>query len=169
MKLQDELNKYFESVKEEEELEEMNTTAAVPGDIKTPHMFTGGKSKFEKKRKKSATTSTGNKIVKKTNKHFTVVESSYKRMMNQMMGLNETSYRDFKKDPTSTPQQKVNRGIMEVNKMLSQMERIVNNNLRLKTEMGVQSNHFWKSTGNRFLKINERMIRIANRLKELSQ
>jgi hypothetical protein len=53
--------------------------------------------------------------------------------------------------------------------MLGLMERIVNNNLRLKTEMGVKSNHFWKSTGNRFSKINERMIRIANRLKELSQ
>jgi len=90
-------------------------------------------------------------------------------MINQMMGLNEASYREFKKDPTSTPQQKVNRGINEVNKMLGAMEKIVNNNLRLKTEMGVQSNHFWKSTGKRFLKINERMTRIANRLKELSQ
>ena len=86
-----------------------------------------------------------------------------------MAGLNETSYREFKKDPTSTPQQKVNRGIMEVNKMLGLMEKIVNNNLRLKTEMGVQSNHFWKSTGKRFAKINERMTRIGNRLKELSQ
>ena len=79
------------------------------------------------------------------------------------------SYRDYKKDPTSTPQQKVNKGIAEVNTMLSEMEKIVANNLRLKTEMGVQSNHFWKSTGVRFAKINERMTRIANKLKELSQ
>ena len=86
-----------------------------------------------------------------------------------MKNLNEVSYREFKKDPTSTPQQKVNRGIAEVNKMLGLMEKIVNNNIRLKTEMGVQSNHFWKSTGRRFAKINERMTRIANRLKELSQ
>ena len=93
-------------------------------------------------------------------------ESMFMKMSRMM---NETSYREFKKDPTSTPQQKVNRGIMEVNKMLGQMEKIVNNNLRLKTEMGVQSNHFWKATGKRFAKINERMIRIANRLKELSQ
>ena len=57
---------------------------------------------------------------------------------------------------------------MEVNKMLGNMEKIVNNNLRLKTEMGVQSGHFWKSTGKRFAKINERMLRIAHRLKELS-
>ena len=90
-------------------------------------------------------------------------------MIHETGQLNETSYRDYKKDPTSTPQQKVNRGISEVNKMLGLMEKIVNNNLRLKTEMGVQSNHFWKSTGKRFAKINERMTRIANRLKELSQ
>ena len=86
-----------------------------------------------------------------------------------MKQINEVSYREFKQDPTSTPQQKVNRGIMEVNKMLAEMEKIVNNNLRLKTEMGVQSNHFWKATGKRFAKINERMLRVANRLKELSQ
>lgn len=83
--------------------------------------------------------------------------------------LEAVSYRDYKKDPTSTPQQKVNKGIAEVNAMLSEMEKIVANNLRLKTEMGVQSNHFWKSTGTRFAKINERMTRIANKLKELSQ
>ena len=99
-------------------------------------------------------------------RHF---ESAYKKMMTTMEGLNEVSYRDFKKDPTSTPQQKVNRGIMEVNRMLAEMEKIVTNNLRLKTEMGVQSGHFWKATGRRFAKINERMLRVANRLKELSQ
>jgi len=83
--------------------------------------------------------------------------------------LESVSYRDYKKDPTSTPAQKVNKGISEVNKMLAEMEKIVANNLRLKTEMGVQSNHFWKSTGRRFAKINERMTRISNKLKELSQ
>ena len=167
MNLQEELDKYFTEINEEE-LDEMSTTAAVPGDIKTPAAFSDGSSRSKKKRKKSATNSTGNKIVKKSNKH-TTTESSYKRMMNQMMGINEVSYREYKKDPTSTPQQKVNRGIMEVNKMLGEIEKIVNNNLRLKTETGVQSGHFWKTTGDRFRKINERMLRVANRLKELSQ
>ena len=83
--------------------------------------------------------------------------------------LESVSYRDFKKDPTSTPQQKVNKGIAEVNRMLGEMEKIVNNNLRLKQETGVDSSHFWKTTGTRFAKINERMTRISNRLKELSK
>lgn len=138
----------------EEDLDEMSTTAGVPG-YQTPMAFSKSGEEDE-----NDVAETGD--MKK-------VESQYKKMINQMMGLNETSYREFKKDPTSTPQQKVNRGINEVNKMLGAMEKIVNNNLRLKTEMGVQSNHFWISTGKRFAKINERMTRIANRLKELSQ
>ena len=153
---------------EDSELEEMSTTASVPG-YQTPMAFGDGSSKSKKKQKDNAENSTDNELVKDTNKHSVKLESMYKRMIHQMENLNEVSYREFKKDPTSTPQQKVNRGIMEVNKMLGEIEKIVNNNLRLKTETGVQSGHFWKATGKRFAKINERMLRVANRLKELSQ
>ena len=138
---------------EDSELEEMNVTGNLDGGEgppKTPYAF--GDMDDEDVEK------AGYKKVKQ--------ESMFMKMSKQ---LHEVSYRDYKKDPTSTPQQKVNRGIMEVNKMLAEMEKIVHNNLRLKTEMGVQSNHFWQTTGKRFLKINERMIRIANKLKELSQ
>ena len=144
----------------------MNVTGNLDGGEgppKTPYAF--GKEEDEKESAEKL----GMKKMSKSNKHYIKMESTYKKMMNQMAGLNETSYRDFKKDPTSTPQQKVNRGISEVNKMLGLMEKIVTNNIRLKTEMGVDSSHFWKSTGKRFAKINERMTRIANRLKELSQ
>ena len=139
---------------------EANVTGNIDGGEgppKTPYAFGDDSEKSKKKQKSNATAATDYEIVN---------DSIYKRMMKS---LNETSYREYKKDPTSTPQQKVNRGIMEVNKMLGEIEKIVNNNLRLKMEMGVQSNHFWKSTGRRFAKINERMTRIANRLKELSQ
>ena len=163
----DYLKKFSDYLKEnDEELEEVNATGNLDGGEgppKTPYAFHDDDKKGKAKQKKNATTATDFELVK---------DSIYKKMMKMTMSsglMNETSYRDFKKDPTSTPQQKVNRGIMEVNKMLGQMERIVNNNLRLKTEMGVQSDHFWKATGKRFSKINERMIRIANRLKELSQ
>ena len=153
--LHNKLSNVAKNVKEEDELEEANVTGNLDGGEgppKTPYAF--GKEEDEK----GSAEKLGYKKVKQ--------ESTFMKMSRLM---NEVSYRDFKKDPTSTPQQKVNRGIMEVNKMLGQMEKIVNNNLRLKTEMGVQSNHFWKATGKRFAKINERMVRIANRLKELSQ
>ncbi len=153
-----------------EGLNEMNSTASAGGEYMTPNAF--GKVDDD------TIDQGGMKRVPKTNRIFKKMtstqkmesKSTYKKMMSEMYGIvNEVSYRDYKKDPTSTPSQKVNRGINEVNKMLSEMEKIVSNKLRLKTEMGVQSNHFWKSTGKRFSKINERMVRIANRLKELSQ
>jgi hypothetical protein len=153
-------------VTEEEELDEMSTTAGVPG-YQTPYAFGDAD--------EDTWSQGGMKKVAKTNKIFKPMESksAFKKMMAEMYGVKSVkesiSYRDYKKDPTSTPQQKVNNGIAEVNRMLSEMEKIVANNLRLKTEMGVQSNHFWKSTGVRFAKINERMTRIANKLKELSQ
>jgi hypothetical protein len=154
----------FRKFLKEEDIEEASTTGNLDGGEgppKTPYAFhdmeDDKKGSGKKKQKDNAETATDFELVK---------DSLYKRMMKN---LNEVSYREFKKDPTSTPQQKVNRGIAEVNKMLGLMEKIVNNNIRLKTEMGVQSNHFWQTTGKRFLKINERMIRIANKLKELSQ
>ena len=164
--LHNKLSNVVKNVDEEEEIEEGNVTGNLDGGEgppRTPYAF--GKEEDEKDNAEQM----GMKKVKKSNKYFAKMESTYMRMMNQMEGLNEVSYREFKKDPTSTPQQKVNRGIMEVNKMLGEIEKIVNNNLRLKTETGVQSGHFWKTTGNRFAKINERMLRVANRLKELSQ
>ena len=164
------LNKFKEYLNEmddeiEQEIDEMSVTGGLDGGegpVKTPNAFSDGSKKSKKKQKDNATASTGFDVVN---------DSLYIQMMKSLNSsgqLNETSYQDYKKDLTATPQQKVNRGIAEVNKMLGLMEKIVNNNLRLKTEMGVQSNHFWKSTGNRFAKINERMTRIANRLKELS-
>ena len=167
-----EFGPFYDDEVNEEELEEMSTTAGVPG-YQTPNAFQSKpKSAKDKEKEEDTVDQAGMTKVKKTNKIFKPMESksTYKKMMAEMYGIvNEISYREYKKDPTSTPQQKVNRGIMEVNKMLGEMEKIVANNLRLKTEMGVQSNHFWKATGKRFAKINERMVRITNRLKELSQ
>tara|TARA_R110000822_G_scaffold26025_8_gene78754 strand:+ start:1198 stop:1707 length:510 start_codon:yes stop_codon:yes gene_type:complete len=164
-KFKDYLNEMDDDI--EQEIEEMSVTGGLDGGegpVKTPKAFSDGSKKSKKKQKDNSTASTGYDVVN---------DSLYMQMMKSLNSstgqLNETSYQDYKKDLTATPQQKVNRGIAEVNKMLGLMEKIVNNNLRLKTEMGVQSNHFWKSTGSRFAKINERMTRIANRLKELSQ
>lgn len=148
---------------EEDELDEMSTTAGVPG-YQTPYAFgdadehTYGQG--------------GMKRVKKTNKIFKPMESksSYKKMMSEMYGVNEAvSYRQYKKDESASPSQKVNKGIMEVNRMLAEIEKVVHNNLRLKNETGVDSSSFWKQTSSRINKINERIVRISNKLKELSK
>lgn len=144
---------------------EMSTTAGVPG-FESPYAFG--------KVDKDTIEQGGMKSVKKTNRIFKQMESKssqYKKMMSEMYGVQTeaVSYREYKKDESATPSQKVNKSIMEVNRMLAEIERVVAHNLKLKNESGVNSNQFWKSTGVRFSKINERIVRISNRLKELSK
>lgn len=153
---------------EEEEIDEMSSTGGVAGYM-TPKAF--GKADDD------TIEAMGMKRVKKTNKVFRPMESksSYKKMMSEMYGVSEpsldeaVSYRQYKKDESASPSQKVNKGIMEVNRMLAEIEKVVHNNLRLKNETGVDSSQFWKQTSTRINKINERIVRISNRLKELSK
>ena len=147
-------------VDEEEDLEEISTTANVPAP---PHKYAFGDVDDD------TIEQGGSEKIKKSNKHYKKMsESLYSRMMSEMH-INEVSYREFKKDPTISPQQKVNKGIREINNMLAEMERVVNNNLKLKTEMGVDSSHFWKSSSKRLGQIYERMTRIGNKIRELSK
>lgn len=154
------VNGYFEGI-----FNEMSTTAGVPG-FESPYAF--GKVDND------TIEADGWKKTPKTNKFFKRMESKssdYKKMMSEMYGVQTeaVSYRAYKKDESASPSQKVNKSIMEVNKMLAEIERVVAHNLKLKNESGVNSGQFWKSTGARFSKINERIVRISNRLKELSK
>jgi hypothetical protein len=53
--------------------------------------------------------------------------------------------------------------------VLGEIEKIVHRNMKLKTEMGINSNDYWKNTSRNFGKISERLVRINNKLRELSQ
>ena len=82
--------------------------------------------------------------------------------------INEISYKEYKSDDTRKDYQKINDSIKKINSMMYKMERIVNQNARLKQESGVHNGQYWKSTQSRFQKISERMVRVAQKLKELS-
>jgi len=128
----------------EEEIEEVSTTSSVPG-YQTPYTFTG---KSDKKRKdKIATTSTG----------YTVVKEMY-----------DQNYPSFKKDDGKNSKQKVNGAIKEINKRLFQIERIINRTSKLKSEDGITSDKYWKSTGPRINKIAERLFKVSKKLREIA-
>ena len=134
------------------QMNEMSTTAGAPGYL-TPNAF--GPADDE------TLDQAGYKKVKTKNN-----ESTYKQMMNQ---LHEMRYSEYKNDTTATPKTKVNKSISEVNRLLGEIEKIVHRNMRLKTEMGVSSGDYWKNTSKNFGKISERLVRINNKLRELSQ
>ena len=138
--------KELEDKIEEEEMDEENTTAAVPGY--------NTKYAFGKKKDKDVEV-VGYKKVK---------ESKFMQLAKATL-MSEVSYKEYKKDESATQKQKVNRAIKEINSKLYKIERIVNQNLKLKSEAGVDENKYWKSTRSNLAKISEKMTRISNRLR----
>jgi len=128
-----------------EEIEESNVTANLDGGegpIKTPNAKS------------------------KENKMNTKKLESLERKLEQK--INEISYKEFKGDDSRKNHQKINDSIKEINSMMFKLERIVNQNAKLKTEADVHSGQYWKSTQKRFGKISERMLNVARKIKELS-
>ena len=144
-------------------LSEANVTGNLDGGAgppRTPYAFrkAGDDEKDEPK-------SYGYTKAKKTNLYTKKLESFENKMERK---INEISYKDYKRDESMKDYQKINDSIKKINSMMFKMERIVNQNVKLKKESGVNNGQYWKSTQNRFEKISERMITVAQRLKELS-
>jgi len=158
------LNELEES---QEELDEMSVTGNLDGGEgppKTPFAFGKGRNMDKKKTKDISTNSTGFSIVKEKPKKIykgNIGESIYKKVMS------EINYREYKKDDSMSAKQKVNNSIKEVNRKLYEIERIIHQNNKLKTEMGVTSENYWKSTRAKFGKISERMVRVGHAMRKL--
>ena len=76
------------------------------------------------------------------------------------------SYRKFKKKVTN-PRQQMNNSVREIEKHLREVDRIVEYNLKLKTEMNLGGGNFFEGTNKRLSKISERINHLNNKLKEL--
>ena len=79
--------------------------------------------------------------------------------------INE-SYRKFKKKVTN-PRQQMNNSVREIEKHLREVDRIVEYNLKLKTEMDLGGGNFFEGTNKRLARISERINHLNNKLKEL--
>ena len=82
--------------------------------------------------------------------------------------LNEVSYSDFKRNTESTPRQKIAKGISQVGKMIKEIEKIINHNFRLKTELDMYSGTFMRSTNKRIHELGAQLKRLENKLREFS-
>jgi arylamine N-acetyltransferase len=94
-----------------------------------------------------------------------VKESRFKKIAKNSF-LKEASYKEYKRDTSMSSKQKVNKAIKEVASRLYKMERVINQNIKLKTEEGIDNKQYWKSTRNNLYKISERMMRIGEKLRK---
>ena len=168
--LLEQLEEKFEEMESKEtlqddELDEANVTANMDGGAgppKTPHAFAKSEDDMDDEHIEVL----GYKKAKKTK--MNTESKSMKRLEDKLEKLIEATYRDYKNDDSMKAHQKVNTSIKEINRLMYEVEKIVNQNTKLKTEMGVHNGQYWKSTQKRFGKISERMLKVARNLKELS-
>ena len=138
------LDKLKEIIREliKTELAEATTTGDIAG-YDTPHAFTGGKNKGKKKKREISTNSTGYNVVR------------------------EGKYHDYRNDDTLSPKQKIGRSMREVRDSLHHLEGLVKMNVRLKNELKVNSQSYWKNTHKALNKISERLVKLANKVGQL--
>ena len=140
-----------------DDIEEMSTSAGA-GGYETPNAFGElGDDAIEM---------LGYKKVKKVKKNE-VKESDFMKFSKELY-LNEISYNEYKKDPIASPKSKINNSINFINRGLKEIEKVVNQNVRLKQEIGVDNGIYWKSSRENLTKISERLLRVSKQLKELA-
>ena len=145
---------------EELSLDEMSTTASVPG-YQTPNAFAKSEEDFEEHNKETAEVY-GYKIVPKTKK------KNYESVYKQAMGvITEGTYKEFRTDETRSSNRKINDSIKNINRTIYEVERVVEHALRLKTEMNIDQRTLWGESMSRLRKISERINRITKKIHEL--
>jgi hypothetical protein len=156
-----------ETLEQEEDIDEANVTGNMDGGAgppKTPHAF--AKSEDEDDLDTDHIEVLGYKKAKKSK--VNTESKAMKELEDKLEQLIEATYKDYKNDDSMKAHQKVNKSIKEINRLMWEVEKIVNQNTKLKNEMGVHNGQYWKSTQRRFGKISERMLKVARNLKELS-
>ena len=81
--------------------------------------------------------------------------------------VNEGKYHEYRNDDTMTPKQKIGRSMREVRDGLNSLEQLVKMNVKLKNELNVNSQSYWKNTHKALHKISERLVKLANKVGKL--
>ena len=143
-KKEEQINKLKEIIRNmvrERMIDEMNTTGGVEG-YNTPFAFSGKDS--EKKKGKKQADLTGYSVV------------------------SENRWLELKQDE-STAQAKIGRGISNINKQLKEMERFLNWYGKIKNESGVNNKSYWKRTNNHIYSIQERLLKLDQKIRQISE
>ena len=93
--------------------------------------------------------------------------SKAKQVDKKLENVNEGKYHDYKNDESLTAKQKIGYSMREVRDKLTELDKLVKMNVRLKNEIGVDSTSYWKRTHTAMKKISERLVKLANKVGQL--
>jgi len=93
--------------------------------------------------------------------------SQAKQVDKKIESVTEGKYHVYRNDDTLTPKQKIGRSMREVRDGLNSLEQLVKMNVKLKNELNVNSQSYWKNTHKALHKISERLVKLANKVGQL--
>jgi len=144
-----------------QELDEANSTASAGGQYNTPHAFGGSNKKGKKKGKAGYTGGHSDPTIGTAN--FNAEDPKLRKESI----VNEGRYHAWRNDDSMTPKQKIGMAMRETRDNLTELERVVRYNVKLKNELNVDSRDYWKNTHKALSKISERLVRLANKVGQL--
>jgi chaperonin cofactor prefoldin len=92
---------------------------------------------------------------------------AHQRSTAMLDNINEGRYHDWRNDESMTPKQKIGRSMREIRDALNELDKTVKMNLKLKTELKMKSEDYWKNTHKALTKISERLVKMANKVGNL--
>ena len=106
----------------------------------------------------------GVKVIQSVNR---VGVSKAKQVSKKLEFVTEGKYHDYRNDESLTAKQKIGYSMREVRDKLTELDKLVKMNVRLKNEIGVDSTSYWKRTHGAMKKISERLVKLANKVGQL--
>tara|TARA_B100001094_G_scaffold53007_1_gene48511 strand:- start:3575 stop:4222 length:648 start_codon:yes stop_codon:yes gene_type:complete len=153
----------YEKVKEQVN-EVMFAVKVDKGDGNVIQTIVNASSKSQAKARIARILKGGLKAVKDVQR---VQPSLGKQIDKKLENVNEGRYHDWRNDETLTPKQKIGKSIREVKNSLNELDKMVKMAVKLKTELNVDSNSYWKNTHKAITKISERLVKMANKVGNL--
>ena len=92
---------------------------------------------------------------------------AHQRSTAMLDNINEGRYHDWRNDESLTPKQKIGQSMREIRDALNELDKTVKMNLKLKTELKMKSEDYWKNTHKALTKISERLVKMANKVGNL--
>ena len=140
------------------ELDEITTTASVGGYL-TPRAF-AGKSLINRKKIKAVAEKLGWKLTKRG-------KEALNRKVDEIINEGTSKYYLFRNDQEKTARQKIGLSVREAKKALGRVDAQLKILSRYKNEFGYSSSNYWKRTLKDIYKIEERLVKISHKLREL--
>ena len=132
--------------------------------------------KTKKKRKlKKEETTTANVAGYDTPRAFNPDGTHKKDWVKHMASLtgyqsvNENRYLKLRTDSKRTPNQKIGVGIREIRKQITEIEKFLEWYGRIKNENGMRSENFWKRTNKHIYTIKERLLKLEQQIRKISE